>query len=63
MIVAPWTLPLATACKVWTGVETLGTVVLGIVLFEEPSRPARARLADIDLILAGIGGLKLVSPY
>ncbi len=53
-------LPLGTAYAVWTGVGTLGTVVLGIVLFGEAADVAR--LACIGLIVAGIVGLKLVSP-
>lgn len=52
------TLPLGTAYTVWTGVGAIGTVILGIALFGEPTTPAR--LACIGLILAGIIGLKLV---
>lgn len=54
------TLPLGTAYAIWTGIGTLGTAVLGIVLFREPATVAR--LVCIGLILAGIIGLKLVSP-
>ncbi|HEV2146431.1 MAG TPA: quaternary ammonium compound efflux SMR transporter SugE [Longimicrobiaceae bacterium] len=54
------TLPLGTAYAVWTGVGTIGTVVLGIVLFGEQATPAR--MLCIGLIVAGILGLKLVSP-
>ena len=54
-------LPLGTAYAVWTGVGTLGTAVLGIVLFGEDV--SVARLACIGLIVAGIAGLKLVSPH
>ena len=53
-------LPLGTAYAVWTGVGTLGTAVLGIVLFGEDV--SVVRLACIGLIVAGIAGLKLVSP-
>jgi len=53
------TLPLGTAYAVWTGVGTLGTAVLGIVLFGEPSDAAR--LACMGLIVAGIVGLKVFS--
>ena len=52
-------LPLGTAYAIWTGIGTLGTAVLGIVLFGESLQPAR--LACIGLIVAGIAGLKLVS--
>ncbi|MDZ5648827.1 quaternary ammonium compound efflux SMR transporter SugE [Nitrospirillum sp. BR 11828] len=50
-------LPLGTAYAVWTGIGTLGTVVAGIVLFNEPA--TALRLACIGLIVAGIAGLKL----
>ena len=53
-------LPLGTAYAVWTGVGAVGTVVLGIVLFDEPA--TFARLACAGLIVAGIVGLKLVTP-
>ena len=54
------TLPLGTAYAVWTGIGTIGTAILGIVLFHEPA--SAMRLACIALIVAGIVGLKLVSP-
>lgn len=54
------TLPLGTAYAVWTGIGTVGTAVLGITLFREPA--TAARLVCIALILAGIVGLKLVTP-
>ncbi|MDQ5880809.1 MAG: quaternary ammonium compound-resistance protein SugE [Pseudomonadota bacterium] len=53
-------LPLGTAYAVWTGIGAVGTAILGIVLFNEP-RDA-LRLACIALIVAGIVGLKLVTP-
>jgi quaternary ammonium compound-resistance protein SugE len=54
------TLPLGTAYAVWTGVGTLGTVILGIWLFGESTD--LLRLLCIGLIVAGIIGLKLVTP-
>jgi quaternary ammonium compound-resistance protein SugE len=45
---------------VWTGIGTVGTAVLGIVLLREPATPMR--LVCIALIVAGIVGLKLASP-
>ena len=57
--VALRTLPLGTAYAVWTGIGTIGTAVLGIVLFSEPATVAR--LVCIGLIVTGIVGLKLVS--
>ena len=52
-------LPLGTAYAIWTGIGTVGTVVLGIYLFNEPSD--LIRLTCIGLIVVGIIGLKLVS--
>src|SRR3954462_7629382 len=52
-------LPVGTAYAVWTGIGAIGTVLLGIYLFDEPA--TAARLACIGLILAGIVGLKLVT--
>ena len=54
-------LPLGTAYAVWTGVGTVGTALLGILLLGEPAQALR--LACIGLIVAGIVGLKLVSPH
>lgn len=53
-------LPLGTAYAVWTGIGAVGTAILGIYLFEE-SREV-ARLVSIALIVAGIVGLKLLTP-
>ena len=52
-------LPLGTAYAIWTGIGTLGTVILGIILFKEPA--TAMRLACIGLILCGITGLKLIT--
>jgi quaternary ammonium compound-resistance protein SugE len=54
------TLPVGTAYAVWTGIGAVGVALLGIMLFGESA--AAARLACIGLILAGIVGLKLVTP-
>jgi quaternary ammonium compound-resistance protein SugE len=53
-------LPLGTAYAVWTGIGTIGTVLVGIALFHE-SADAR-RLTCVALIVVGIVGLKLVTP-
>lgn len=52
-------LPVGTAYAVWTGIGAVGTATLGIILFGEPA--TAFRLASIGLIIAGIGGLKLVT--
>lgn len=53
-------IPIGTAYAVWTGIGAAGTALLGIVLFHEPA--TAARLLCIAAILAGVVGLKLVSP-
>ena len=53
------TLPIGTAYAVWTGIGTLGTAILGVVLFREPATVAR--MVSITLIVAGIIGVKLSS--
>ena len=54
------TLPVGTAYGVWTGIGTVGTVLLGICLLGEPGDGLR--LLFIAMIVAGIVGLKLVTP-
>ena len=53
------TLPVGTAYAVWTGIGTVGTVLLGMFLFGESAEPIR--LLFIAMIVAGIAGLKLVT--
>ena len=53
------TLPLGTAYAVWTGIGTIGTAVLGMILFHEPG--TAIRLVCIALIVTGILGLKIVA--
>ncbi|WP_416212482.1 DMT family transporter [Nostoc sp. ChiQUE01b] len=55
------TLPLGTAYTIWTGIGAVGTVLLGIVLFQEPLEVRR--ISCIGLIVIGVIGLKLVSPH
>ena len=54
------TLPVGTAYAVWVGIGAVGTVILGIVLFDEPA--SAGRLLSMALIVAGIIGLKLATP-
>jgi quaternary ammonium compound-resistance protein SugE len=67
MIISLWllglamkSLPVGTAYSVWVGVGAVGTVILGIVLLEEPANASR--LVSVALIVAGIIGLKLATP-
>ncbi|MGY5776843.1 quaternary ammonium compound efflux SMR transporter SugE [Rhizobium sp. LEGMi135b] len=53
------TLPMGTAYAVWTGIGTVGTVLLGIWLLGDPA--TFVRLLCIGLIVAGIAGLKLTA--
>ncbi|MFL6657744.1 MAG: quaternary ammonium compound efflux SMR transporter SugE [Massilia sp.] len=53
-------LPLGTAYAVWTGIGTVGTAIAGMILLGEPS--GALRLGCIALIVAGIFGLKLLTP-
>jgi quaternary ammonium compound-resistance protein SugE len=53
-------LPLGTAYAVWTGIGTVGTVIVGIMLLGEPA--GLLRLVSIGLIVAGIIGLKVLTP-
>ena len=54
------TIPIGTGYAVWTGIGAVGTAILGMWLFDE-SRDT-ARIVCIVLIVAGIAGLKLVTP-
>lgn len=54
-------LPLGDAYAIWTGIGTVGTVILGIILFRESIDISR--LICILLIIVGIIGLKLKSPH
>lgn len=51
------TIPIGTAYAIWTGIGIVGTVILGIILFDEPI--SFIRLLFLLLILIGIVGLKL----
>jgi quaternary ammonium compound-resistance protein SugE len=52
--------PFGTAYALWTGIGAAGAVVVGIVVFGEPADIAR--IGCLVLIVAGMVGLKLVSP-
>lgn len=51
-------LPLGTAYAVWTGIGAVGTVLMGIRLFNEPA--TLARVLCLLLIIGGILGLKFI---
>lgn len=51
------TIPMGTAYAVWTGIGAVGTFVLGILIFSEPT--TLARWFFVGLIVVGILGLNL----
>lgn len=53
------TLPIGTGYAAWTGIGATGSVLLGILFFNESRDPAR--LVSIGLIIAGIVGLRLTT--
>ena len=50
-------LPLGTAYAVWTGIGTVGTAVLGMILFGDPA--VAGRIIPIGLVVVGIVWLAL----
>jgi len=50
------TLPIGTAYAIWTGIGSVGTVLLGIWLLGDAA--TAPRLLCISMIVAGIAGLK-----
>jgi quaternary ammonium compound-resistance protein SugE len=66
MVISVWllglsvkNLPVGTAYAIWVGIGAVGTVILGIWLFNEPVSPLR--IISLLLLVAGIIGLKLAS--
>ena len=54
------TLPIGTAYAVWTGIGAVGTALIGLAFLHEPA--TAGRLACLVLIVAGIVGLKVLTP-
>lgn len=59
LIKAAQTLPIGTAYAVWTGIGAVGSVLVGIFVFKDPTN--FWRLFFITTLIASIVGLKLVS--
>ncbi|MGO4373908.1 DMT family transporter [Paenibacillus sp. 2TAB19] len=53
------TIPISTAYGIWTGIGSVGGVVLGMVLFKE-SKDWR-KIMFLAMIIIGVIGLKVVS--
>lgn len=56
---ATQTLPLGTAYPIWTGIGAVGTVLIGIFIFNEPA--SFWRLFFITTLIASVVGLKMLS--
>ena len=57
--VAALTIPMGTAYAVWGGIGAVGTVIVGMIWFQEPV--ATVRILLILAIVAAIAGLKLTA--
>src|SRR5574344_1785687 len=57
LTLATKTLPIGTAYAVWTGIGAVGTVILGVFLFNE--QVTFLRILFLVMILFGIIGLKV----
>src|SRR5690606_13476197 len=58
LIKATQTLPIGTAYAVWTGIGAVGTVLVGIFVFKEPT--TFLRLLFLTTLIISIVGLKVV---
>lgn len=61
LIKATQTLPLGTAYAVWSGIGAVGTVLMGIFFFKEPTD--FWRIFFIITLIGSIVGLKAVSSH
>jgi len=52
-------LPIGTAYAVWTGIGAVGTVLIGVLVFNEPA--TFWRMFFISTLIASVIGLKIVS--
>lgn len=60
LVKATQTLPLGTAYAVWTGIGAVGSVLVGIFVFKEPT--TFTRIFFISTLIISIIGLKLSTP-
>lgn len=59
LYMAQKTIPIGTAYVVWTGIGAIGTLLIGILFFQDSA--GLLRLLSATLIVAGIIGLKLAT--
>jgi quaternary ammonium compound-resistance protein SugE len=57
LMMAMQSIPVGTAYAVWTGIGAAGTVLLGIIMFNEPT--SALRLFFLATLIGSILGLKL----
>lgn len=57
--IASRTIPMGTAYAVWAGIGAVGTVLVGMLFYNEPTTLVRVLL--IFMIVAAIAGLKLTA--
>ncbi len=53
-------IPIGTAYAVWGGIGTAGTVIVGILVYDEPV--TALRMIFLVMLLASIVGLRLATP-
>jgi quaternary ammonium compound-resistance protein SugE len=58
--IAVRTIPVGTAYAIWTGIGAAGAAIVGMAVYGEPRTVAR--MVCVVLIIAGIVGLKLLTP-
>lgn len=58
LYLAQRTISIGTAYVVWTGIGAVGTVLLGILCFDDSAAPLR--MLFLSMILIGVVGLKIV---
>jgi len=59
LLKATQTIPIGTGYAIWTGIGAVGTVLIGMYVFKEPT--TFWRLFFITTLIASIIGLKVVS--
>ena len=57
LYIAQKSIPMGTAYAVWTGIGTVGTLLIGIIFFNDSSN--LLRVISASLIVLGIVGIKL----
>lgn len=54
-------IPIGTAYAIYTSIGTIGTVIIGMIFFKEPT--SLLRIGFILLIISGVIGLKITSTH